>query len=119
MFKFDLGDEVQCLVSGFKGVIVGRTEYLNGCLQYSVRTRVNKDMDSRISWIDEAQLKRTKKQKVKVASKLVGGPHNPPTRTTPPSTRRGRKSRQTPSTRAPPGPTARRSVPRRPRRRWT
>ena len=85
LFKFDLGDEVQCMVSGFKGVIYGRTQYLNGCIQYGVQSRVQKDGKSICNWIDEPQLKRTKKQKVKVKLKPVGGPHDAPTRTATPS----------------------------------
>lgn len=87
MFKFNLGDEVQSMVSGFKGIVVGRVEYLSGCLQYSVVGRCTKDGTTPTVWIDEAHLKRTKARKVKVKlnPNAPGGPHDSPTRTTPPS----------------------------------
>lgn len=83
MFKFNLGDEVQSLVSGFKGVIVGRAEYLNGCLQYDVVGRVKKDGKVPSIWIDEESLEIITALKVKVKKSPTGGPQNTPTRSTP------------------------------------
>jgi len=34
--KIMLGDKVRCIVSGHIGIAVARTEFLNGCVQYSV-----------------------------------------------------------------------------------
>jgi hypothetical protein len=35
-WKFELGDRVRDRVSGFKGIVTSRTEYLNGCQQYGI-----------------------------------------------------------------------------------
>ena len=86
MFKFNLGDEVESMVSGFKGIVVGRVQYLSGCLQYSVVARVQDDGKTPTMWIDEPHLKITEAGKVKVNldPDAPGGPHDSPTRTTPP-----------------------------------
>jgi len=38
-----LGDKVRCKVSGFVGVAVVRSEFINGCVQFSVQPKVDKD----------------------------------------------------------------------------
>jgi len=43
MKQIKLGDTVKCKVTGFKGVAVSRTEFLNGCIQYGIVPKVSKD----------------------------------------------------------------------------
>lgn len=43
IFKFDLGAKVEDVVTGYKGVVIHRTEYLNGCIRYGVQTQELKD----------------------------------------------------------------------------
>lgn len=38
--KFQLGVRVREIVSGFEGIVTGRAEYLNGCVQYLVRPKM-------------------------------------------------------------------------------
>lgn len=38
-----LGDTVRCKYSGFKGVAISRTEFINGCIQFGVLPKVKKD----------------------------------------------------------------------------
>ena len=40
--KIKLGDKVRCKVTGFIGVAVARTEFLNGCIQYSIAPKWDK-----------------------------------------------------------------------------
>jgi hypothetical protein len=40
-WKFELGDRVKDRVSGFTGIVVSRTEYLNGCKQYGVNPPIH------------------------------------------------------------------------------
>jgi len=56
-FKYKLGAKVKDRVSGYKGIIDGRKQLLNGCLQYSVQAAVI-EKGELVSgwWIDEAQL---------------------------------------------------------------
>ena len=59
--KIQLGDEVKCTVSGFKGVATSRCEYLNGCIQYGVKPKVGKDNKQvAASYVDAEQLRVTK-----------------------------------------------------------
>jgi hypothetical protein len=48
-WKFELGDRVKDRVSGFSGIVISRTEYLNGCQQYGIAPPTDKEgkmMDS-------------------------------------------------------------------------
>lgn len=57
-FKFDLGERVKDVVTGFSGVIMGRSDFLTGCNQYGITpTKLNKD-GKRADWeyFDENRL---------------------------------------------------------------
>ena len=55
--KISLGHKVECKVTGFVGIAVSRIDYLNGCIQYNVKPKVNKHgEDQKSRWIDEQQL---------------------------------------------------------------
>ncbi len=43
MKKIELGDKVRCKYTKFVGVAVARTEFINGCIQYTVVPKVEKD----------------------------------------------------------------------------
>ena len=52
-----LGDKVRDKVSGFEGIVTARTEWLNGCIRWSISPRVGEDgklPDD--SWFDEQQV---------------------------------------------------------------
>ena len=74
MFKFGLGKEVKDIVTGFKGIIIARVEYLNGCMQYCIEPKkINKDGSMiKPPYIDEGQLKITGKG-IYVKPKKTGG----------------------------------------------
>lgn len=58
-WSFALGDAVYDTVSGFKGKITSRTEWLNGCKRYSLQPQVDPKEPSKIPdmiSLDEAQL---------------------------------------------------------------
>lgn len=55
--KIKLGQRVKDLVSGFVGMTTARTEYLNGCIQFSVTPPVDKEGKKPDGiWFDEEQL---------------------------------------------------------------
>lgn len=59
-----LGDEVECLITGFAGVVTGYVEYLTGCNQALVVPRVGKDGSFKSGeWFDVQRL-RVKRRKV-------------------------------------------------------
>lgn len=81
-FKFETGEEVKDLVTGFKGVVTAMCKYFNGCIQYRVKpTKLTEDGEPKKSlWFDEEQLKCTKKTtKIKPElSSQTGGPQESP-----------------------------------------
>jgi hypothetical protein len=53
-FYYKLGATVKDVVTGFKGIVTGRVEYLTGCRQYMVAPKMKEDgtlMEPR--WYDE------------------------------------------------------------------
>lgn len=57
MFKFNLFDSVKDTITGFEGVIVGRTEWLNGRISYSVQpTKLKDNVPQDHVYLDEEQI---------------------------------------------------------------
>lgn len=42
-YVFNLGAKVKCKTTGYKGIIIGRTEWLYGCRRYTVQSQEMKD----------------------------------------------------------------------------
>lgn len=59
-FKFDNGEEVKDIVSGFVGIIDCSALWLNGCRRYSVQPKIKEgEMTKPESiWIDEESLEK-------------------------------------------------------------
>jgi hypothetical protein len=54
----NLGDKVKDSVTGFEGIVVGKTTWLNGCTRIGIQSDVLKDgLPKDVQWIDEPQLK--------------------------------------------------------------
>ena len=71
----NLGDEVVDIVSGFKGIIFGKTDFLNGCTRVGVQPKVGKDGKLPESqWFDEPQCRVIKKSSVNRGPQNTGGP---------------------------------------------
>lgn len=85
----DLGDEVQNIVTGHKGIVIGISTWLNGCRTVAVKGKMPKDGKvPEPTWYDEIELKVTKKKKLKLSKKVTrdtGGPHPTPMRMLGPS----------------------------------
>ena len=70
----ELGAKVRDKVTGFLGIATSRCEYLNGCVQYGVKTKVDKEGKMvEIEYIDEQQLEVMPGRKPKVKAKPTGG----------------------------------------------
>lgn len=93
-FKFDLGVTVMDLVTGSKGTIICRAQWLNGCKRYTVQPKSKKkENDDPKCWcVDEMQLTqlglgvskdfaRARGEEVfdAVVDTSVGGPREDPT----------------------------------------
>lgn len=73
-FKFSCGDEAEHTITGFKGVVVGRTQWITNCNTYLLKSRELKDgkpMDP--EQFDEPQLTLVK-AKVHEVNARAGGP---------------------------------------------
>jgi len=75
IFKFDLNQEVKDKITGFKGIIVGRTQYNTGCVQYGICPRKLKEDGTAPDWLwlDGSRLVETGKN-IKIIPE-IGGPH--------------------------------------------
>jgi len=72
---FNLGDKLKDRVTGFEGIVIARSEWLNGCKQYCLKPPVDKDGKVQSGeWIDQEQLKLVKEGAVAVDAKPTGGP---------------------------------------------
>jgi len=80
--KIELGDRVKDKVSGYIGVVVAVTIWLNGCARMGIQAEtVKKDEQPQdVVWIDEFQLKLVRKAIVKTVSRETGGPRSEPQR---------------------------------------
>jgi len=72
IFKIELGAKVVDNITGFRGTVTGRCEYLTGCRQYCVTPKAKDGILSEGSWLDEDRLMK------KPSSKNPGGPHFSP-----------------------------------------
>jgi len=73
-FKFELGSEVKDIITGFKGVVVHRGQWLNNCNTYTVKPRALKDgMPQEAQHFDEPQLELIEEDCFK-PSRETGGP---------------------------------------------
>lgn len=66
MFKFDLGYVLKDKITGFKGVVMGRSDYVTGCRQYALSPQKPKDDGSVPDWVwlDEGRLEYANKKRV-------------------------------------------------------
>jgi hypothetical protein len=71
-----LGDKAKDTVTGFEGICVARTEWLNGCIRITLQSdRLTKEGNPQDGvTFDEPQLVVTKPTKVKVGPQDTGGP---------------------------------------------
>jgi len=72
--EIELGSEVKCKVTGFKGIATSRTVHLNGCARIGVQPKIDKDgKHPDAFWIDEPQLEVLKRAAVKVPPRTNNG----------------------------------------------
>ena len=78
MFKFELGVIVKDFVTKFEGMVLGRTEYMTGCIQYGIcPQKLTKDGSfPNWQWLDESRLVLIGMQK-KLGKESSGGPSSP------------------------------------------
>lgn len=78
-----LGDRVKDKVTGFCGLVIARTTWLNGCVRIGVQNEKLKEwlgMPQETQWIDELQLIVVKSRVVNTGIEAPGGPTPTPKR---------------------------------------
>lgn len=76
--EIKLGDSVKDKITGFKGIVVGRAEYLTGCVQFAVLPqRVKKDGTiPEWEWLDSKRLSSTYNKKPEGPQSCTPPTHN-------------------------------------------
>lgn len=81
-YKHELGKEAKDIVTGFKGIITSRTEYLTGCNRYGLQPKANKEgKTDDPKWFDENQIEIIGKGVViqqTIEQRTKGGPQPNP-----------------------------------------
>ena len=63
--KFDHGETVRDIITGFQGVITGHSDYLTGCDIYLLQPKAkSKSEKAEGKWFDEDRLEKVKAKKV-------------------------------------------------------
>ena len=57
----NLGKKAKDKITSFEGVITGRIDYLYGCHQYGLTSKINKEGKNYLNWYDEGRLEKTGK----------------------------------------------------------
>lgn len=82
IFKLELGMAGEDIVTGFKGIITARSQYLNGCIRYQIENKPKKQgEESKEYWYDEDRIKVTSNKKITLQNKTKtpstrGGPQS-------------------------------------------
>ena len=74
MSNIKLGDKVRCKITGFEGVAVAKTEFINGCIQWMVTPKAKGGKYPEDIGIDEGSLEVIKPKLKKREKKNDGGP---------------------------------------------
>jgi len=75
-----LGAEYRDRVTGFKGICIGKTDWLNGCATVGLKAKVDKEGKEREAlWVDVQQIEFVKNV-LNEGSKATGGPKPTPSR---------------------------------------
>lgn len=83
--EIKLGDTASDTITGFEGVVVARTEWLNGCIRITIQPRELKDGKPIESHTFDVQQVALVQAKPRAIEKRSGGPQPEPTRAKDPS----------------------------------
>ncbi len=58
MNEIKLGQKAKDVITGFEGIIIGKCDYLYGCSQYGLVTKLDKDGKKiDVEWFDEGRIR--------------------------------------------------------------
>lgn len=81
--KIKLGNEYRDKVTGFTGTATAKTEYLNGCVQFILESKVKPEAPGEKPnsiWVDEQQLEEVKANPAPAQRRTGGGVRPTPPR---------------------------------------
>ena len=78
--KIELGQMAKDTITNFRGVVVGKTTWLNGCARYGLQPKNLKDgIPIEVQWFDEGQLEIIEdSEQIEPRDNDRGGPRNDP-----------------------------------------
>lgn len=69
-----LGTKLRDKVTDLEGIAIGRIEYLNGCVQYSIKPKIGKDGKVNDGeWVDSQQIEIVKENAISIKPSNTGG----------------------------------------------
>lgn len=69
-----LGTKLRDKVTDLEGIAIGRIEYLNGCVQYSIKPKIGKDGKVNDGeWVDSQQIEIVKENAIDIKPSNTGG----------------------------------------------
>ena len=72
---FKLGSHGRHTISGFEGVIIGKTEWMNGCVRYGIQpTRLHDGKPIEAEWFDSEEIEKVAKKAKPRSTQKTGGP---------------------------------------------
>ena len=72
---FKLGSHGRHMISGFEGVIVAKTEWMNGCVRYGIQpTHLHDGKPIEIDWFDSEEIDKVVKKATPRSKQKTGGP---------------------------------------------
>lgn len=77
MKEIKLGDKVRCKITGFSGIAVAKTEFINGCVQYNVlpkgesKNKMPEDMSIDIQSLEKIEVKKKKIKKSSTGGRMT------------------------------------------------
>ena len=78
--KIKLGQYVKDEITGFEGVAVSITEWMNGCRRIGIQSKeMHEGKPIEIEWVDEKQVAKVKPGRIKQVA-ATGGPRQDPKR---------------------------------------
>ncbi len=86
MTEINLGDEVKDIITGLKGIVIGKTKWMYGCNRVIIQPPMDKDGKVPDGYsVDEPQVEVIKPKKIKAnkaqVAKSPAGPKPTPART--------------------------------------
>ena len=76
IFKYNMGSKAKDRITGVKGTITARSEFITGCVQYMLEGESKDNEAPKTHWVDEDRLVILESTKAK-QEKLKGGPPQP------------------------------------------